>query len=60
MVYVHLVDLPIEPDGEILRPPAFDGNIQRELFLLVEKAMSHLSSVNVDLEAPREGVTGDF
>ena len=60
MVYVHLVDLPIEPDGEILRPPAFYGEIQRELFLLVEKAMSHLSSVNVDLEAPREGVTGDF
>ena len=60
MVYVHLVDLPIEPDGEILRRPASDGNIQRELFLLVEKAMSDLSSVNVDLEAPREGVTDDF
>ena len=60
MAYVHLVDLPIEPDGEILRRPAFDGNIQRESFLLVEIAMSHMSSVNADLEAPREGITGDF
>ena len=60
MVYVHLVDLPIEPDGGIHRRPAFDGEIQRESFLLVGRAISHLSSVNADLEAPREGVTGDF
>lgn len=50
---VWLADLPVEPQHQRFRCPAFDIHVERRLFVLRCEPVSDAIAIKIDLEAAR-------